>query len=164
MTNIKTKKNKKTYIVSRETLHFFTKLKRYVYYATVETDRFTFKDPEFIERLDKWFFEKGGLYDLLIGVVMFDPTHVKARKFVLDHIIPYTQWCYWLKRRVLLRGIFGWGACLRGDIYEGYQDICRYLDGKLTEENIREIMSVPVEEGDMLEEDGAWYLLKKYAD
>ena len=56
------------------------------------------------------------------------------------------------------------GCLFKGDIYEGYQDICRYLDGKLTEENIREIMSVPVEEGDMLEEDGAWYLLKKYAD
>ena len=162
MTNIKTKK--KTYIVSRETLHFFTKLKKYVYYATVETDRFCFKDEELRERLTDTFFKEGGLYDLLIGVVMFDPTHVKARKFVLDHIIPYTRWCYWLKRRVLLRGIFGWGACLRGDIYEGYQDICRYLDGKLTEENIREIMSVPIEEGDIREEDGAWYLLKKYAD
>lgn len=101
---------------------------------------------------------------MLIGVVMFDPTHIKARKFVLDHIIPYIQWCYWLKRRIILRGIFGIGAALRRDIYEGYQDICRYLDGKLTEENIREIMSVPVEEGDMLEEDGAWYLLKKYAN
>ena len=164
MTNIKTKKNKKTYIVSRETLHFFTKLKKYVYYATVETDRFCFKDEELRERLTDTFFKEGGLYDMLIGVVMFDPTHVKARKFVLDHIIPYTRWCYWLKRRVLLRGIFGWGACLRGDIYEGYQDICRYLDGKLTEENIREIMSVPIEEGDIREEDGAWFLLKKYAD
>lgn len=161
---MKTKKNEKTYAVSRETLHFFTKLKKYVYYATVETDRFCFKDEELRERLTDTFFKEGGLYDMLIGVVMFDPTHVKARKFVLDHIIPYTRWCYWLKMRVLLRGIFGWGACLRGDIYEGYQDICRYLDGKLTEENIREIMSVPVEEGDMLEEDGAWYLLKKYAD
>ena len=164
MTNIKTKKNKKTYIVSRETLHFFTKLNRYLCYATIETDKFTFKDPEFIERLDKWFFEEGGLYDLFKGVVMFDPTHIKARKFVLDHIVPYIQWCYWLKRRIILRGIFGIGAALRRDIYEGYQDICRYLDGKLTEENIREIMSVPVSEGDMLQEDGAWYLLKKYAD
>ena len=161
---MKTKKNEKTYAVSRETLHFFTKLKKYVYYATVETDRFCFKDEELRERLTDTFFKEGGLYDMLIGVVMFDPTHVKARKFVLDHIIPYTRWCYWLKMRVLLRGILGWGACLRGDIYEGYQDICRYLDGKLTEVNIREIMSVPVEEGDMREEDGAWYLLKKYAD
>ena len=161
---MKTKKNKKTYIVSRETLHFFTKLKKYVYYATVETDRFCFKDEELREKLTDTFFKEGGLYDLLIGVVMFDPTHVKARKFVLEHIIPYTRWWYWLKRRVLLRGIFGWGACLRRDIYEGYQDICRFLDGKLTEENIREIMSVPVSEGDMLEEEGAWYLLKKYAD
>ena len=28
-------------------------------------------------------------------------------------------------------------------------------------ENIREIMSVTIEEGDIREEDGAWYLLKK---
>ena len=164
MTNIKTKKNKKTYIVSRETLHFFTKLKRYVYYATVETDRFTFKDPEFIERLDKWFFEKDGLYDLLIGVVMFDPTHIKARKFVLDHIIPYTQWCYWLKRRVLLRGIFGWGACLRGDIYEGYQDICRYFDGMFTVENKRDIMEIELTGCDMMIFYNLCFMLKKYAD
>ena len=42
MTDMKTKKNKKTYIVSRETLHFFTKLNRYLCYATIETDKFKF--------------------------------------------------------------------------------------------------------------------------
>ena len=157
---MKTKKNEKTYEVSKDTIYFLCKMRRFMHSAWLEEDYPCYRDKEFTKRMGSLFDEI--VLDKFLGVLIDDDDLNKTR--ITKILTSRLSWWPWLQWTIYCRGFFGWGARFKRNIYKHYQDICRYLDGKLTEENIREIMSVPVSEGDMLQEDGAWYLLKKYAD
>ena len=157
---MKTKKNEKTYEVSKDTIYFLCKMRRFMHSAWLEEDYPCYRDKEFTKRMGSLFDEI--VLDKFLGVLIDDDDLNKTR--ITKILTSRLSWWPWLQWTIYCRGFFGWGARFKRNIYKHYQDICRYLDGKLTEENIREIMSVPIEEGDIREEDGAWYLLKKYAD
>ena len=159
MTNMKTKKNEKTYAVAKDTLFFLTKLRRFMHSAWLQEEYPCYRDEEFTKKMADFFEEKGK--NLLAGVVL--ERYDKHRFFILN-LVTRLEWWPWLQTMIYSRGIFGIGAALRRDIYEGYQEICRYFDGMFTEENKRDIMDIGLTGYDMSVFNAGWFLLKKYAD
>ena len=156
---MKTKKNEKTYAVAKDTLFFLTKLRRFMHSAWLQEEYPCYRDEKFTKKMADFFEEKGK--NLLAGVVL--ERYDKHRFFILN-LVTRLEWWPWLQTMIYSRGIFGIGAALRRDIYEGYQEICRYFDGMFTEENKRDIMDIGLTGRDMNLFNAGWFLLKKYAD
>ena len=74
------------------------------------------------------------------------------------------EWWPWLQKKIYQKGIFGYGCHYRWNIYEGYQKWCRFFDGMFTEENIRDILDIELTGPNEYHAEGAWELLKKYAE
>lgn len=84
-----------------------------------------------------------------------------------EHIFKFAHFkCKWpwLKKVLLQRDIFGYGASFQLNIYEGYQRWCRYFDGMFNEEEIRVIMKTPLSGRAESGASYGWDLLKKYAE
>lgn len=153
--------NKYTYAVSKDTLFFMTKLKRFITSAYLKEEYPCFRDKVLTKKMADLFLEEG--VSLFHGILI---DHYSKFRFSVLKILPYVESYPWLYWTIYSRGIFGIGAALKKDrdMYEGYQKICRYFDGMFTVENKRDIMEIELTGNDMMTFHGAWFLLKKYAD
>ena len=159
MTNMKTKKNEKTYAVSKDTVHFLVKLRRFMHSAWLEENYPCYRDKEFTKKMADLFDEI--LLDKIHGVLISDMNDQQNITRILTRRL---KWWPWLQWTIYCRGIFGWGARYRSNMYGHYQELCRYFDGMFTEENKRDIMEIGLTGPDMMDVNCVWFLLKKYAD
>ena len=157
---MKTKKNEKTYAVSKDTVFFLIKLRRFMQSAWLNEKYPCYRDKEFTERMANLFDEID--IDKFDGVLIADWNY--ERQKITRILTRRLKWWPWLQWTIYCRGIFGWGARYKSNMYGHYQDLCRYFDGMFTEENKRDIMDIELVGPDEMDFHCVWFLLKKYAD
>ena len=157
---MKTKKNEKTYEVSKDTIYFLCKMRRFMHSAWLEEDYPCYRDKEFTKRMGSLFDEIA--LDKFLGVLIDDDDLNKTR--ITKILTSRLSWWPWLQWTIYCRGFFGWGARYKRNIYKHYQEICKYFDGMFTVENKRDIMEIELTGQDKMDVDCLWFMLKKYAD
>ena len=154
------KKNEKTYAVSKDTVLFLVKMRRYMHSAWLQEDYPCYRDREFTKRMGSLFDEIA--LDKFLGILIDDDDLSKTR--ITKILTNRLSWWPWLQWTIYCRGIFGWGARYKSNMYGHYQELCRYFDGMFTVENKRDIMEIKLTGQDMMDVNCVWFLLKKYAD
>ena len=154
------KKNEKTYAVSKDTVLFLVKMRRYMHSAWLNEEYPCYRDKEFTQRMADFFDEN--LSNMFYGVLL-SSIDVHKQKYT-DFIANCFGWWPWLQGMIYCRGFFGWGARFKSHMYEHYQELCKYFDGFFTVENKRDIMEMPLPGLDKMDVENIWFLLKKYAD
>ena len=157
---MKKKKNEKTYAVSKDTVLFLVKMRRFMHSAWLQEDYPCYRDREFTKRMGSLFDEIA--LDKFLGILIDDDDLSKTR--ITKILTNRLSWWPWLQWTIYCRGIFGWGARYKSNMYGHYQELCRYFDGMFTVENKRDIMEIKLTGQDMMDVDCVWFLLKKYAD
>lgn len=153
------KKNEKTYAVSKETIHFLVKTRRFMHSAWLNEDYPCYRDKEFTQKMADLFDEK---FNDFLGILM-DYTDLQKQD-ITRKVTRRLHWWPWLQWTIYCRGFFGWGARYRSNMYKHYQEICKFFNEMLTVENKRDIMEIELTGTDMMDVDCLWFLLKKYAD
>ena len=82
------KKNEKTYTVSRETIHFLVKTRRYMHSAWLNEEYPCYRDKEFTQRMADFFDEN--LSNMFYGVLL-SSMDVHKQKYT-DFIDNYALW------------------------------------------------------------------------
>ena len=154
------KKNEKTYAVSKETIHFLVKTRRFMHSAWLNEDYPCYRDKEFTQKMADLFDEicLSMFYGVLVADIDIDKQNITRK------VTRRLHWWPWLQWTIYCRGFFGWGARYRSNMYKHYQEMCKFFNEMLTEENKRDIMEIELTGTDMMDVDCLWFLLKKYAD
>ena len=157
---MKTKKNEKTYAVSKETIHFLVKTRRFMHSALLEEDYPCYRDKEFTKKMANIFNEK---FNDFLGVLM------EGGKFehheITRKVTRRLYWWPWLQWTIYCRGFFGWGARYKSNMYKHYQEMCKFFDDmNFTLENKRDIMEIELTGCDMMIFYSLCFMLKKYID
>jgi hypothetical protein len=148
---------KYTYAVSRETILFLVKVRRFMHSAWLQEDYPCYRDEEFTKRMANLFDEIA--LDKFLGVLIADDDLDKTR------ITKILTWWPWLQWTIYCRGFFGWGARYRRNIYKHYQELCEFFfNMNFTVENRRDIMEIELTGQDKMVVDCLCFLLKKYMD
>ena len=158
---MKTKKNEKTYAVSKETIHFLVKTRRFMHSAWLNEDYPCYRDKEFTQKMADLFDEinLSMLYGVLIADIDIDKQNITRK------VTRRLWWWPWLQWTIYCRGFFGWGARYKSNMYKHYQELCKYFDEmNFTVENKRDIMEIELTGQDKMVVDCLWFMLKKYAD
>ena len=155
------KKNEKTYTVSRETIHFLVKTRRFMHSAWLNEDYPCYRDKEFTQKMADIFDEIN--LSMLFGVLIADMVDIDKQN-ITRKVTRRLHWWPWLQWTIYCRGFFGWGARYKSNMYKHYQELCKYFDGYFTVENKRDIMEIELTGQDKMVVDSLWFLLKKYAD
>ena len=158
---MKTKKNEKTYAVSKETIHFLVKMRRFMHSAWLKEEYPCYRDKEFTERMANLFDEicLSMFYGVLVADIDIDKQNITRK------VTRRLWWWPWLQWTIYCRGFFGWGARFKSHMYEHYQELCKYFDDmNFTVENKRDIMEIELTGLDKMDVDCLWFMLKKYAD
>ena len=154
------KNNEKTYAVSKDTILFLVKTRRFMHSALLEEDYPCYRDKEFTEKMANIFNEK---FNDFLGVLMEDGKfehHEITRK-----VTRRLYWWPWLQWTIYCRGFFGWGARYKSNMYKHYQEMCKFFDDmNFTVENKRDIMEIELTGSDMMDVNCLCFMLKKYAD
>ncbi|MBR2463100.1 MAG: hypothetical protein IKB33_08230 [Spirochaetaceae bacterium] len=153
------KKNEKTYAVSKETIHFLVKMRRFMHSAWLNEDYLCYRDKEFTQKMADLFDDK---FNDFLGILM-DYSDLQKQD-ITRKVTRRLHWWPWLQWTIYCRGFFGWGARYRSNMYKHYQEMCKYFDGMFTVENKRDIMEIELTGQDKMDVDCLWFLLKKYAD
>ena len=156
---MKTKKNEKTYAVSKETILFLVTTRRFMHSAWLNEDYPCYRDKEFTKKMADLFDEK---FNDFLGILM-DYSDLQKQN-ITRKVTRRLHWWPWLQWTIYCRGFFGWGARYKSNMYKHYQEICKYFDGMFTVENKRDIMEIELTGQDKMVVDCLWFLLKKYAD
>ena len=154
------KKNEKTYAVSKDTVLFLVKMRRYMHSAWLNEEYPCYRDKEFTERMANLFDEI--CLDKFYGVLVADMDIDKQN--ITRKVSRRLYWWPWLQWTIYCRGFFGWGARYKSNMYKHYQELCKYFDGYFTVENKRDIMEMPLPGLDKMDVENIWFLLQKYAD
>lgn len=155
------KKNEKTYAVSKDTVLFLVKTRRFMHSAWLNEDYPCYRDKEFTKKMADLFDEIN--LSMFYGVLFADMVDIDKQN-ITRKVTRRLHWLPWLQWTIYCRGFFGWGARYKSNIYKHYQDICRYFDGMFTVENKRDIMEIELTGQDKMGVDCLWFMLKKYAD
>ena len=156
------KKNEKTYTVSRETIHFLVKTRRFMHSAWLNEDYPCYRDKEFTQKMADLFDEIN--LSMLYGVLIADMVDIDKQN-ITRKVTHRLHWWPWLQWTIYCRGFFGWGARYKSNMYKHYQELCKYFDEmNFTVENKRDIMEIELTGQDKMVVDSLWFLLKKYAD
>ena len=155
------KKNEKTYTVSRETIHFLVKTRRFMHSAWLNEDYPCYRDKEFTQKMADLFDEIN--LSMLYGVLIADMVDIDKQN-ITRKVTRRLWWWPWLQWTIYCRGFFGWGARYKSNMYKHYQEMCKYFHEMLTVENKRDILEIELTGTDMMDVDCLWFLLKKYAD
>ena len=156
------KKNEKTYAVSKETIHFLVKTRRFMHSAWLNEDYPCYRDKEFTQKMADLFDEIN--LSMLYGVLIADMVDIDKQN-ITRKVTRRLWWWPWLQWTIYCRGFFGWGARYKSNMYKHYQEMCKFFDDmNLTVENKRDIMEIELTGQDKMVVDCLWFLLKKYAD
>ena len=156
------KKNEKTYAVSKETIHFLVKTRRFMHSAWLNEDYPCYRDKEFTQKMADLFDEIN--LSMLYGVLIADMVDIDKQN-ITRKVTRRLHWWPWLQWTIYCRGFFGWGARYKSNMYKHYQELCKYFDEmNFTVENKRDIMEIELTGSDMMDVNCLWFLLKKYAD
>ena len=156
------KKNEKTYAVSKETIHFLVKTRRFMHSAWLNEDYPCYRDKEFTQKMADLFDEIN--LSMLYGVLIADMVDIDKQN-ITRKVTRRLWWWPWLQWTIYCRGFFGWGARYKSNMYKHYQELCKYFDEmNFTVENKRDIMEIELTGQDKMVVDCLWFLLKKYAD
>lgn len=151
---------KYTYAVSRDTILFLVKARRFMHSAWLNEDYPCYRDKGFTQRMANLFDEK---FKFFSGILM-DYTDLQKQN-ITRKVTQRLHWWPWLQWTIYCRGFFGWGARYRRNMYKHYQEMCKFFDDmNFTVENRRDIMEIELTGCDMMDVDCLWFLLKKYAD
>ena len=155
------KKNEKTYAVTKETIHFLVKARRFMHSAWLEEDYPCYRDKEFTKRMGSLFDEIA--LDKFLGVLIDDDDLNKTR--ITKILTSRLSWWPWLQWTIYCRGFFGWGARYKSNMYKHYQEMCKFFDDmNFTVENKRDIMEIELTGCDMMVVNCLCFMLKKYAN
>ena len=154
------KKNEKTYTVSKETIHFLVKMRRFMHSAWLKEEYPCYRDKEFTQRMADLFDEicLSMFYGILVADIDIDKQNITRK------VTRRLWWWPWLQWTIYCRGFFGWGARYRSNMYKHYQEMCKFFNEMLTVENKRDIMEIELTGTDKMDVDCLWFMLKKYAD
>ena len=156
------KKNEKTYAVSKETIHFLVKTRRFMHSAWLNEDYPCYRDKEFTQKMADLFDEIN--LSMLYGVLIADMVDIDKQN-ITRKVTRRLWWWPWLQWTIYCRGFFGWGARYKSNMYRHYQELCKYFDEmNFTVENKRDIMEIELTGQDKMVVDCLWFMLKKYAD
>ena len=158
---MKTKKNEKTYAVSKETIHFLVKTRRFMHSAWLNEEYPCYRDKRFTQKMADIFDEinLSMLYGVLVADIDIDKQNITRK------VTRRLWWWPWLQWTIYCRGFFGWGARYKSNMYKHYQELCKYFDEmNFTVENKRDIMEIELTGQDKMVVDCLWFMLKKYAD
>ena len=155
------KKNEKTYAVSKETIHFLVKTRRFMHSAWLNEEYPCYRDKRFTQKMADIFDEinLSMLYGVLVADIDIDKQNITRK------VTRRLWWWPWLQWTIYCRGFFGWGARYKSNMYKHYQELCKYFDEmNFTVENKRDIMEIELTGQDKMVVDCLWFMLKKYAD
>ena len=158
---MKTKKNEKTYAVSKYTILFLVKTRRFMHSAWLNEDYPCYRDKRFTQKMADIFDEinLSMLYGVLVADIDIDKQNITRK------VTRRLWWWPWLQWTIYCRGFFGWGARYKSNMYKHYQELCKYFDEmNFTVENKRDIMEIELTGQDKMVVDCLWFMLKKYAD
>lgn len=156
------KKNEKTYAVSKETIYFLVKTRRFMHSAWLNEDYPCYRDKEFTKKMADLFDEIN--LSMLYGVLIADMVDIDKQN-ITRKVTRRLHWWPWLQWTIYCRGFFGWGARYKSNMYKHYQELCKYFDEmNFTVENKRDIMEIELTGQDKMDVDCLWFMLKKYAD
>lgn len=153
------KKNRELYAVSKETIQFLVKTRRFMHSAWLSEDYPCYRDKEFTQKMADLFDDK---FNDFLGVLM-DYTDLQKQN-ITRKVTRRLHWWPWLQWTIYCRGFFGWGARYKSNMYKHYQEMCKFFHEMLTVENKRDIMEIELTGTDKMDVDCLWFLLKKYAD
>ena len=156
------KKNEKTYAVSKDTVLFLVKMRRYMHSAWLKEEYPCYRDKEFTQRMANFFDEIS--LSMFYGVLFADMVDIDKQN-ITRKVTRRLWWWPWLQWTIYCRGFFGWGARYKSNMYKHYQELCKYFDEmNFTVENKRDIMEIELTGQDKMVVDCLWFMLKKYAD
>ena len=156
------KKNKELYTVSRETIQFLIKTRRFMHSAWLNEEYPCYRDKEFTQKMADLFDEIN--LSMLYGVLIADMVDIDKQN-ITRKVSSRLHWWPWLQWTIYCRGFFGWGARYKSNMYKHYQELCKFFDDmNFTVENKRDIMEIELTGQDKMVVDCLWFLLKKYAD
>ena len=159
---MKTKKNEKTYAVSKDTVLFLVKMRRYMHSAWLKEEYPCYRDKEFTKKMADLFDEIS--LSMFYGVLFADMVDIDKQN-ITRKVTRRLWWWPWLQWTIYCRGFFGWGARYKSNMYRHYQELCKYFDEmNFTVENKRDIMEIELTGQDKMDVDCLWFMLKKYAD
>ena len=159
---MKTKKNEKTYTVSKDTILFLVKTRRFMHSAWLNEEYPCYRDKEFTQKMADLFDEIN--LSMLFGVLIADMVDIDKQN-ITRKVTRRLWWWPWLQWTIYCRGFFGWGARYKSNMYKHYQELCKYFDEmNFTVENKRDIMEIELTGQDKMVVDCLWFMLKKYAD
>jgi hypothetical protein len=152
---------KYTYAVSKDTILFLVKARRFMHSAWLQEDFPCYRDKEFTQKMANLFDEI--TLDKFFGVLIADDDLDKTR--ITKILTSRLSWWPWLQWTIYCRGFFGWGARYRHNTYKHYQELCEFFfNMNFTVENRRDIMEIELTGQDKMVVDCLWFMLKKYAD
>ena len=156
------KNNEKTYAVSKDTILFLVKTRRFMHSAWLNEDYPCYRDKEFTQKMADLFDEIN--LSMLYGVLIADMVDIDKQN-ITRKVTRRLWWWPWLQWTIYCRGFFGWGARYKSNMYKHYQELCKYFDEmNFTVENKRDIMEIELTGQDKMVVDCLWFMLKKYAD
>ena len=157
---MKTKKNEKTYAVSKETILFLVTTRRFMHSAWLNEDYPCYRDKEFTQKMADLFDEK---FNDFLGILM-DYSDLQKQN-ITRKVTRRLHWWPWLQWTIYCRGFFGWGARYKSNMYKHYQEMCKFFDDmNFTVENKRDIMEIELTGSDMMDVNCLCFMLKKYTD
>ena len=155
------KNNEKTYAVSKDTILFLVKTRRFMPSAWLNEEYPCYRDKRFTQKMADIFDEinLSMLYGVLVADIDIDKQNITRK------VTRRLWWWPWLQWTIYCRGFFGWGARYKSNMYKHYQELCKYFDEmNFTVENKRDIMEIELTGQDKMVVDCLWFMLKKYAD
>ena len=155
------KNNEKTYAVSKDTILFLVKTRRFMHSAWLNEEYPCYRDKRFTQKMADIFDEinLSMLYGVLVADIDIDKQNITRK------VTRRLWWLPWLQWTIYCRGFFGWGARYKSNMYKHYQELCKYFDEmNFTVENKRDIMEIELTGQDKMVVDCLWFMLKKYAD
>ena len=155
------KKNEKIYAVTKETILFLVKTRRFMHSAWLNEEYPCYRDKRFTQKMVDISDEinLSMLYGVLVADIDIDKQNITRK------VTRRLWWWPWLQWTIHCRGFFGWGARYKSNMYKHYQELCKYFDEmNFTVENKRDIMEIELTGQDKMVVDCLWFMLKKYAD
>lgn len=150
---------KYTYAVSKDTILFLVKTRRFMHSAWLNEEYPCYRDKEFTERMANLFDEI--CLDKFYGVLVADMDIDKQN--ITRKVSRRLSWWPWLQWTIYCRGFFGWGARYKSNMYKHYQELCEFFfNMNFTVENKRDIMGIELTGQDKMVVDCLCFMLKKY--